>query len=236
MPGWGTTVADLLFPRDCAGCLAPLTPGHPSALCRQCWEDIVMPSPLCCRCGIPIHPPLATCATCAAAPPRYRAARALGLYLADAEQLNPLARAIRALKYRGHRAVARSLGRAMANRLALPAGALVIPVPLHRSRLRERGYDQAVLLAAAVAGAAGLELAPRGLVRQRPTSPQAMLDATARRRNLAGAFVATARYHGRAIVLVDDVLTTGATADACARALDTAGAREVVVATVGRTP
>src|SRR5262245_14990948 len=102
MPRWGTAIADVLFPRDCAGCGTPLVPGHPSALCAPCWDAITMPPTLCCRCGIPLRPPLTTCSSCAAAPPHYRTARALGLYLADGAQLNPLARAVRALKYRGH--------------------------------------------------------------------------------------------------------------------------------------
>jgi ComF family protein len=158
------------------------------------------------------------------------------LYLAEGTQLNPLARAVRALKFRGHRAVAATLGEAMAR--VLPSGPhdLVVPVPLHVARLRERGYNQAVLLARALARTAGLHVMPSGLVRRRPTPAQADLDAVARRANVRGAFVAPARLAGAAVVLVDDVLTTGATADACARALRAAGARRVSVLTVGRTP
>ncbi len=191
---------------------------------------------LCARCGIPRPPSVATCAACLAHPPAFDVARALGLYLAEGAQLNPLASAVRALKFRGHRAVAGTLGRAMAG--IVPAGPhdLVIPVPLHVSRLRERGYNQAALLARALARTAGLALLPNGLVRRRPTPAQAELDAGARRTNVHAAFVASARVAGAAVVLVDDVLTTGATADACARALRDAGARRVSVVTVGRTP
>jgi ComF family protein len=191
---------------------------------------------ICRRCGIPRPPSLTTCATCVVHPPAFDVARAVGLYLAEGTQLNPLARAVRALKFRGHRAVARTLGEAMAR--VLPPGPhdLVIPVPLHVSRLRERGYNQAVLLGRALARVTGLRLVPDGLARRRPTPPQADLDATARRLNVRSAFVASPRLAGAVVVLVDDVLTTGATADACARALRAAGARRVSVLTVGRTP
>ena len=191
---------------------------------------------LCARCGLPIPSPLVLCPACAARPPAYDAASALGLYLVDGEKLNPLARAVRALKFHGERAVAATLARALAHLAAVPRDALVVPVPLHVARLRERGYNQAALLARAFARTAALPFACRLLVRQRPTPSQARLDAASRRANLAGAFAATEACPDRTIVLVDDVLTTGATADACARTLRAAGAARVVVLTVGRTP
>jgi len=158
------------------------------------------------------------------------------LYLAGPGLLNPLARAVRALKFHGHRAVASSLGGALTGLLPLPAGALVVPVPLHISRLRDRGYNQAMLLARALARRAHLRLVPRALVRHRATPSQAHLDAAGRRANLANAFEATMGLEAATIVLVDDVLTTGATADACATALRAVGAARVLVLTVGRTP
>jgi ComF family protein len=158
------------------------------------------------------------------------------LYLAQGIQLNPLARAVRALKFRGHRAVAATLGEAMGPLLPPGQHELVVPVPLHLSRLRERGYNQAALVARAFARVARLRLVPNGLVRRHSTPPQADLDAAARRMNVRDAFVASSKIAGASVVLVDDVLTTGATADACARALREAGARHVSVLTVGRTP
>jgi ComF family protein len=201
-----------------------------------CSATLSMPAPLCSRCGIPLPPSVPTCAPCLAVPPAYDLARALGLYLSEGAQLNPLARAVRALKFRGHRAVAATLGRALAEHAPPPPNALLVPVPLHVARLRERGYNQAALLAHAAARAANRRLVPDALVRRRPTPAQADLDAAARRTNVAGAFVATRPLDGASIVLVDDVLTTGATADACARALRAAGAAQVRVLTVGRTP
>jgi len=237
MGGWAACVADLLLPRRCAACDGWLEIGEPSALCPACWRTFTMPSGASCgRCGIPISSPLVLCATCATRPPAFDVARALGLYLAGPAVLNPLARAVRAVKFHGHRAAAASLGAALASLILLPADALVVPVPLHSSRLRERGYDQAALLARACARAAGLPVAVRALVRRRDTPPQASLDAAARRSNLAGAFAAAAPLEHPTVALVDDVLTTGATADACTRALRAAGAARVVVLTVGRTP
>ena len=192
--------------------------------------------PLCDRCGIPVPPPSSLCSPCATRPPAYDRARSLGLYLAGWGQLNPLARAVRALKFHGQLAVARSLGRAMASLASAEPGAVVVPVPLHVDRLRERGYDQAALLARELARATGLPLAVRALRRIQPTPAQTALDAAARRSNLRGAFASSERAPARTIVLVDDVLTTGATVDACARALRRAGAARVVVVTVGRTP
>lgn len=236
MGGW-TAVADVVFPRSCAACDAPLVIGHPDALCPPCWGTLRMPAgPLCDRCGIPVPPPLLTCQRCAAHPPAFDRARSLGLYLSERGQLNPLARAVRALKFHGQLAVARSLGREMASLFPAGTESVVVPVPLHLGRLRERGYDQAALLGRALARATGLPLAIRALRRIRPTPTQTTLDAATRQANLRGAFATTGRVPARSVVLVDDVLTTGATADACARALRRAGAGRVVVVTVGRTP
>jgi ComF family protein len=237
MGGWATFALDLLLPRHCAACDVPLPLGRPCALCEPCWSTFRMPvDTLCARCGLPISPPRHLCAACAARTPAFHVARALGLYLAEPGLLNPLARAVRALKFHGHRAAATSLGAALATVLPLPREATIVPVPLHPARLRERGYNQALLLARALARTARLGLAPRALVRRRPTPSQARLDAAARRANLAGAFLAPAPLPAGPVVLVDDVLTTGATADACARTLRDAGATAVVVLTVGRTP
>lgn len=228
---------DVLLPRRCAACSDALPLGHGQALCHACHATLQMPvASLCDRCGIPLPPPLRTCRTCAIRPPAYDTARALGLYLSEAGDLNPLARAVRALKFHGHRAVGRSLGAALADLVPIPSEALVVPVPLHPSRLRERGYNQALLLARALARRCGCPLASQALVRHRPTPSQATLDAAGRRANLAGAFRASSVVAGAPVVLVDDVLTTGATADACATALRAAHASRVTVLTVGRTP
>jgi ComF family protein len=158
------------------------------------------------------------------------------LYLPSEGVLNPLADAVRRLKYERRRALAGPLGTLLADRYPFAADALLVPVPLHVSRLRARGFNQALLLARVLGRRRHLPVAARLLRRTRPTPAQVRLTAAARRRNLEAAFAATAALAGEHVVLVDDVLTTGATASACARALLAAGAARVDVYTVGRAP
>jgi ComF family protein len=161
-------------------------------------------------------------------PPAFDALRAGGLFG------GPLADAIHALKYRDRPAVARPLGRWLAATHALPARAAIVSVPLGRRRRLARGYDQAALLAEHVARAARRPRLYGVLRRTRETPPQVGSSRAARARNVEGAFAATAAVAGLDLVLVDDVVTTGATADACARALKRSGARSVWVLAAAR--
>lgn len=229
-------LADLLFPGDCEVCGAPLPPGDRACLCGPCCARILPPPPpLCPRCGIPTRS-VDACFDCRRRPPRYARARALGLYLPEAGPLNPLAAAVRALKYQARRPVAWTLGELLAERYPFAPDAVLVPVPLHPRRLRERGFNQSLLLARALGRARRLLVVPRALVRTRPTAAQPGLTRAAREQNLRGAFAvcAAAAVRDRPVVLVDDVLTTGATANACATALLAAGAAQVDVYTVGR--
>ncbi len=167
-------------------------------------------------------------------------ARALGPYVGGIPG-NELARAVQHLKYRGRRSLAAPLAELLARHYPFAPfadDALVVPVPLHLARLRARGYNQATLLARGLARRRRLAFAPRLLERCRATVEHATLGAAARRANVQGAFRVRpgSAVAGRTVILVDDVLTTGATADACARVLRAAGARAVHAYTVGHTP
>jgi len=238
MMRWLRLVLDAVFPADCEACGAPLTAGERSCVCAQCRGAMrPVPEPACTSCGAPLAS-TNSCSSCLRHPPAFTTARAAALYLPSATGLNPLASAIQALKYRGRRGVADALGALLAERYPYDADAVLVPIPLHLTRLRARGFNQAALLARALARRRGLAVASRLLARTRPTPAQAGLTASARRRNLHDAFAVRPREEipDRPIVLVDDVLTTGATADACARALLAAGAARVAVYTVGRAP
>lgn len=170
------------------------------------------------------------CGTCAGAPPAFDWARAAGLYT------GPLRDAVQRFKFGRRPALARPLAALVLEQCAaaVPPAATFVPVPLARERERERGFNQAALVAERVARALGRPLSPRWLRRTRATVAQTELDAAARRANVRGAFVASPSAAGADVVLVDDVLTTGATAGECARALRAAGARSVGVLTVAR--
>jgi len=147
--------------------------------------------------------------------------------------------AVHELKYRGRWRVARRLGELLLESPRVRetlVGAVVVEVPLHPSRLRSRGFNQAGLLADSLAAGAAVPRPGSVLVRRRETPPQTGLSAAHRRRNVEGAFVVRrkASVAGRAVVLVDDVMTTGATLRACARALRLAGATEIRAVTAAR--
>ena len=237
MAHWLRVILDGVFPLHCEACERLLPHGHGIGLCAPCRAAMKPPpEPLCRTCGVPLGRD--PCAGCLRHPPAFSAARAAALYLPAAGGLNPLAAAVQGLKYRRRRALADALGALLAERYPFADDALLVPVPLHRARLRERGFNQALLLARALGRRRGLPVAPRLLVRVRATEAQARLAASGRWHNLQGAFAVCAPGvpRGRAVVLVDDVLTTGATADACAVALREAGAGRVDVFTVGRAP
>jgi ComF family protein len=235
---WTRLALDCLFPRSCPPCDGPLAPGAVSDLCPACTSALVAPRPTpCARCGGAVAAPTAVCTACLHRPPAFVSAVALGEYRADSGDPNVLARTVQCPKYRRHRTLVAPLAELLAAHYPFAADALLVPVPLHPARLRSRGFNQAFLLARALARRRSLALAPRVLVRVRPTEEHAGLGAEARRRNVRDAFRTrpVPRLAGRSVVLVDDVLTTGATADACARALLAAGAGRVDVYTVGRT-
>jgi ComF family protein len=239
MRRWFHLLVDCVFPATCDTCGRQLPLAHAHSLCAICVGGMVpLPPPYCQRCGLPLAVELPCCATCARRPPAFSSARAAALYLPAAGGLNPLAAAVHALKYQRRRRVASALGALLAERYPFGDDVVVVPVPLHPTRLRSRGFNQAVLLARVLARRRGLAVAARALRRVRPTVAQPGLGAAERRRNLRHAFAVRepAAVRGRPVVLVDDVFTTGATADACAQALLAARVTRVDVFTVGRAP
>jgi ComF family protein len=237
---WLDPVLDLVFPAVCPVCaMRSDAPAH-RPFCGPCWAALpVSLGPGCLVCGEPF-PGLGgvlPCDACRRAPPPYVFARAVAAYQ------DGMREAIHALKFGGRTVVATPLGRLLAEAgpdvLPAPPGEWadgLVPVPLHPARLAERGFNQAELLATACRTAWGLPLLGQALVRTRATRPQADLDAEARRANVRDAFRVRRPLEvaGRRLLLVDDVLTTGATAAAAARALRAAGAAAVGVLALAR--
>ncbi len=222
---------DLLWPprTTCLLCEGALDQGRSDLLvCKLCWEAMPFPVnlPLCRQCSRPLKSGWGWCADCADGQP-YDQVWALGLHR------GALREAVHHLKFGRREELGRPLGERMAPLICRKYD-LVIPVPLHPSRLRQRGYNQAGLVAAGIAAELGLPLVDGSLVRLRRTGHQAKLERHARLRNLNGAFhivqSQAGRLVGRSILLVDDVLTTGATATAAAEAIRRGGAERVDLA------
>jgi ComF family protein len=219
------SLLELVYPPRCAACGEPV---QAEPFCAVCGDALLPVPPGCSRCAQP--GPDDPCGACRASPPSFEQVRAGGLFG------GPLADAIHAFKYGGRPALARPLGAWLAARVALPRGAIVVSVPLGRARRIARGYDQAALLADELARAAGNGVRRlRGALRRvRETPPQVGSGRAERARNVAGAFVGDPAVAGRDVLLVDDVVTTGATAAEAAGALRASGALSVIVIALAR--
>lgn len=230
----GRLTLDALLPPRCLGCGGMVA--DPGALCPSCWERIdFLAPPLCACCGAPfdLDPgPDVRCGGCLREPPRFRRARAVLRY---DEHGKPL---ILRFKHADRLDMAPTLARWMARAGAelLADAELLAPVPLHWSRLFARRYNQAAVLANELARLSGRPAAPRLLERRRRTPSQGSMGRSQRRNNVKGAFAVrdAKTIAGRSILLIDDVLTTGATVGECARVLLAAGAAAVDVLTVAR--
>jgi competence protein ComFC len=218
---------DVLFPPRCAGCG---TPGW--RWCPTCASRVTHPQePICAICGVPLECPSGNCEFCLATRPCYCALRSWSIFE------DPVRSALHRLKYRRDVGVGEALAPQLAECLTglhWPID-LIIPVPLGRKRLAERGYNQVSLIARPLSMALRMTYAPDGLVRSQETRSQVGLTRTQRQQNVCNAFRAkSSRVKGRIVLLMDDVATTGSTLSSCAEALHAAGARDVFAFTVSR--
>ena len=227
-------LVDFVYPPRCPLCGEGTAAGP--GLCSACWDTLELPGePACEQCQAPLESSIiaSNCATCRTSPPHHAGIAAATLYNDAARQL------VLRFKHGGRIGLAGLMGRLIAARLGdLPDEAILVPVPLHRTRLWGRGYNQAALLAKSIASHSGAAVMVDGLRRIRPTRNLGGLGRVQRAHVLKGAIEVhhprAGAIRGREIVLVDDVLTSGATSDACVRALLDAGAKSVRIACFAR--
>lgn len=211
-----------------AGCACCSGPGDADGFCRGCRDELPWLDHHGCRqCAQPLSA-TGLCGRCLAEPPRFDHVHAACRYA------YPLDGLIQQAKYGGRLHLLRTLA-TLLRACAPPAADLIVPMPLSAARLRERGYNQALELARLAAAALDAPIDAAACIKLRDTAPQSRLPWAERRRNIRGAFVTLADLHGKHVVVVDDVLTTGATLDAVAGSLKKAGAASVSGWVVART-
>jgi len=233
-----TALLDVILPPVCHICRSFIPNAGKLHICPTCRERLpLVSSPLCPVCGIPF---IGTggdhrCGACLTQPPHFDAAVARFLYE------GPIRDMIHAFKYNQRTHLRYPLAllamEGMSKIMASHAPQLIVPVPLHSSRLRQRGFNQAVLLGKVMSQQLSLPLLPDTLARTRQTEPQIKLSAADRRLNVKGAFTVKKQVNvvGKRVLLLDDVMTTGSTMDECAKELKKAGAVVVIAATIART-
>jgi ComF family protein len=228
MPALLARLADRLLPAACVLCGVEAVG---VLLCRRCQPLLPVHASACARCALPLPAPAPRCGECLGRAPAFDAALAAFRYEA------PLDRLVQKFKYSEGLAVVRALAPWLAERVRAAGSRpdALLPIPLHRTRLRQRGYNQALVLARELARLLGLPVLCDGLERIRATATQAGLEADERRRNVRGAFVARPHLPAH-IALIDDVMTTGSTLDAAAQALKLAGVSRVEAWVLARRP
>ena len=231
----GQALLDLAYPPSCLACRRGLS--ATGALCSPCWSQVrFIERPFCERLGTPFSHDLGIGILSPEAisdPPVYHRARAVAYY-----EEGPIASLVHRLKYADHTELAGPMGRWMARAGAelLSEADALIPIPLHRMRLFQRRFNQAALLAHGIARYQKLSVETDALARRKKTRPQVGLTRAQRSANMQAAFEVTdsSKIYGKRLILIDDVLTSGATVEAAARALLRAGAQAVDVLVFAR--
>lgn len=232
-------IFDFILPTSCSYCSSAIKDSGIPRFCSSCWDDFSFISPpVCPRCGSPFASPEALsfspdheCGRCRTNPPLFDQALSVGYFE------GPLREAVHQFKYRPCRALGKPLGEWMAKNVRLRSDMdAIIPVPLHSRRLKYRGFNQALLLASCVSAMHNVPLLYDELLRVKETRPQVELKGDERISNVKDAFGIKNKFllKEKKIVLVDDVFTSGATMNECARVLKDAGAVEVVTLTLAR--
>ncbi|MFQ5852473.1 MAG: double zinc ribbon domain-containing protein [Candidatus Binatia bacterium] len=239
------SLLDWLFPPRCRFCREMISGQGEGCFCQTCREKIRLVShPLCTTCGQPFLDSSGwdhLCRECLVRPSSFLRARAWACYPREEDEEHPLRQVVQQFKYGRRVALGRPLGRLMAQGCYgfFPGSSLacIIPVPLHPKRLRWRGFNQAVILGREVSRLWQIPMDPFILLRSRETQPQTQLPEEDRRNNVRGAFSVDPEksVRGKAVLLLDDVYTSGATVNECSRALIHSGAKEVHVLTLART-
>lgn len=237
-------LVDWLYPPRCRACGGRIFGCDSEYFCPPCWRQIrIVCHPLCTTCGRPFFDSSGddhSCAACLSRPPYFTSARAWACYPREQLDDHPLRRVVQKFKYGRKVSLGKPLGRLMTagcqEFLSDCEVDLILPVPLHRKRLRWRGFNQSVLLAQQISRVYRIPLDPFVIVRAKETPPQTELSEEERRKNVRGAFSVAANeaVSGKNILLVDDVYTSGATVNECSRVLVRAGAKAVYVLTLAR--
>ena len=228
------TAIVFLYPAKCRVCEDFLGVASMPYICANCWQDVqFLEPPWCDICGTPDVKGL--CDACATSPPRYGQLRSIALYQTTLQQ------AIHLFKFEKKRVFARHLIQLINAHIPVDCDVatydFILPIPIHKKRLRERGFNQATLLANGIAEAGGVPVLTNTLVRKRHTVAQSSLDKEARQQNIVGAFevLESDIIGGKRLLIIDDVFTTGATIREAVSELWTADPAEIDVLTLART-
>ena len=227
------TAITFLYPAQCRVCEKPLGLESVPYMCGECWNDIPLIEPPWCEiCGIPNI--IGKCDACATSDPRYGKLRTIAYYESALQQ------AIHLFKFEKRTSLAKPLTQLTMEHIPddcnITEYDFILPIPIHKKRLRERGFNQATLLAKGLARTTGIQVVTDALVRHRNTSPQSSLDREARQTNIVGAFKLQKKevVRNKRILVLDDVFTTGATVREAVKVLWNADPVEVDVLTLAR--